>query len=378
MASLLGLAIACLLLFFQIGSLTSGFTKSELQQRAATSTIESVTNNPLHLHQKVGQFLAQKFGHSSPAAMRLPSAIIGLAGIVSMCVILKSWYTTRVAVLGTFLFATSSWTLHFARLSTPDINFLLPLLLLVGSIWLHRDKFATFAIILAIISGIFMLYVPGMVWFVVLTIIWRRRLIGRIFKSFGALQQTMAILLVLLGIAPLVWAFTFNFSLVTLWLGFPAIWPSPATYLTNIVSIPKEIFIIGAGDPTYSIGRIPLLDAFTSCMVALGAFVLFFRLGLDRTRILIGATVMSVLLVALGGPVTITLLLPIIYILAGGGIALLLQQWFTVFPRNPVARLLGVIFVSATVLLASGYHLSHYFVAWPNVPATKATFSHQP
>lgn len=378
LVSICCLATLVLLLTFRLGTITPGFTEAELQQRAHTATTTSIVSNPLHLHQKVGQFILQKLDHKGPAAMRAPSVLMGLTAIVCMYIVLKNWYTTRVAVLGAFLFATSSWQLHFSRLATPEINFLMPLLLLVGSVWMHRDKFMMFAPVLTLISGILMLYTPGMIWFVFLIFIWRRRLVKRVFKRLSAAQQVGTVLVSVLALAPLVWAFALDTGLITSWLGFPETWPRPLAYLSNLVSIPRELFIRGAADPVYSIGHLPLLDVFTSCMVLLGIFVFYFKLGLDRTRLLFGAGAISILLVALDGPVAITLLLPIVYILASGGIALLLQQWFTVFPRNPVARALGVVLISSTVLLSAGYHLSHYFVAWPNVPDTKASFSHQP
>lgn len=366
------------LLTYRLGSITPGFTDSELQQRSTALSAKAIVDNPLNLHQKVGQFAVQKLGHKGPAAMRAPSALIGFFAIIGMYIILKNWYTARIALLGTFLFATSSWTLHVSRLATPDINYLLPLLLVVGGVWLHRNKLGLIATTLTLASGISLFYIPGMVWLILFIALWRWRFVRHAFKRLNISQRIMTILLVLLGLGPLIWAFIMNSGLIMTWLGLPSTWPSPVTYLSNLVTIPQEIFIKGSGNPVYGIGNLPLLDAFTSCMVVLGVFASFFRLKLDRTRLLIGIASISTLLIAFGGPVGITFLLPVVYILASAGIALLLQQWFTVFPLNPVARALGVILLSSTILLASGYHISRYFIAWPHVPATKSSFSRQP
>lgn len=367
------------LLTFRLGTLTPGFSSSEIAQRQSATSVSSIVNNPLHLNQKGLQFVSQQLRHKGPLAMRLPSITVGFVAVISMFIILKRWYSVRVAILGSSLFATSSWFLHTSRLATGDVNFVLPLVLMVAAIWLRENRFVTFAGLVAALASVLMLYVPGLVWLVIPAIIWQRHVLKMLSRRMPTTAQAAAIILTLVGLAPLVWSFVYHPQLMRTWLGLPDVWPGGVmAYLKNIVSVPMEIFIRGSGDPVYGIGRLPLLDAFTSAMVALGAYASLFRLGLDRTKLFIGAIIISVLLIALKGPVTISFLLPIVYLLAAGGMALLLQQWFTVFPRNPVARVLGPLTISLVVLLTCYYHLSHYFIAWPNVPATKQTFSQRP
>lgn len=372
------LAVVAGLLTFRLGSLTPGLSEAEHRQRSSAASLGAIIDNPLHVYHKLGQFALQKSGHNGPAAMRLPSILVGFVATVAMFIILKNWYTVRVAVLGALLFATSSWFLHSTRLGLPDSSFVLPLLLLVSGTWLHRGKFITFAVLLALLTGLVMLYVPGMVWFVLPIAIWQRKTLKRAFRHLNLSQQTAAILVALLGLAPLIWSFVFQPALMVPWLGLPAEWPRILAYFQNIAEVPLEIFVRGSGDATYDLGRLPLLDAFSGFMVVMGSFVSLFHIRQDRTKLMLGAIIAATLLIALDGPFKITFLLPIMYLLAAGGIALLLQQWFTVFPRNPVARTLGVVIVSTAVLVTSYYHLSRYFIAWPNVPATKSTFNRQP
>lgn len=376
-------AVCCMvlvvgLLTFKLGTLTPGFTDAEVQQRTSAATLEVIRENPLHVHQKIGQFALLQLGNKGPAAMRITSAFVGFTAIVCMFIILKNWYTPRIAVLGTFLFATSSWLLHASRMATPDINFTLPLLLFVGGIWLHQRKFIMFAAVLTFATAVLLIYIPGMVWLLIPAIVWQRKLLRHTFRHLNPSQQMGVTLIAIVGLAPLTWALAFDRGLIATWLGLPEVWPGPLTYIKNIALVPIEIFFRGPNDPVYGIGRLPILDAFTGFMVCLGLFASFFHLSLDRTKIIIGTVVVGTLLIALDGPVKIAVLIPVVYLLAVAGIALLLQQWFTVFPRNPVARTLGVLLVSAAVLLSSYYHISRYFIAWPNVPATKAVFNERP
>jgi hypothetical protein len=80
------------------------------------------------------------------------------------------------------------------------------------------------------------------------------------------------------------------------------------------------------------------------------------------------------ILVALGGSVTIAALIPLMYLAIAAGTHYLLDQWLTIFPRNPVAKFVGVSLVSFVVAFSAFYHLRAYFVAWPQAPETRAVY----
>ena len=80
------------------------------------------------------------------------------------------------------------------------------------------------------------------------------------------------------------------------------------------------------------------------------------------------------LLIALGGAVSLSLLIPFIYILVAAGIGFMLDQWYKVFPRNAIAQGVGMGLIVLAVAASCWYGLRHYFVAWPNAPATQQVF----
>ncbi len=82
-------------------------------------------------------------------------------------------------------------------------------------------------------------------------------------------------------------------------------------------------------------------------------------------------TGLCVILIGLGQVATLGLLIPVLYIVMANGIAYMLQSWFTVFPRNPVARTLGVVLLTIVVVVSCSYQLQRYFIAWPAAEATK-------
>jgi hypothetical protein len=109
-------------------------------------------------------------------------------------------------------------------------------------------------------------------------------------------------------------------------------------------------------------------------LVAFGVYWYFFLRRLDRTKLLLGGLVGGAILSALSID-ALPILLPFIYLLAGAGMTLLLQQWFTVFPRNPLARNIGVGLIAVLLAFVGYYHMHRYFVAWPHTPETKQAYS---
>lgn len=367
--------VLSLFLTYKLGSLTQGISHDEAVMRNSSLSISEILNNPLYLHQKAGLYLSQKLDSGSYASLRMPSVAIALIFVLSMYSLLKFWYTTRVALLGSLLLASSSWFLNASRLATSDINFVLPFVLAVGGIWLLKRSLTFISALFLVFVAIALFYVPGMIWLLVAGFFWQRPTIKKLLRQTPISWQTIFAVVFIVGLVPLVWSFSQDKTLILPWLGMPAVWPASFTqYINNVVNIPLQLFIKSTPDPLHVLGRLPLLDGFTSVMLGLGLFASLFKHKLDRTKMIVTSGIIGSLLIGLGGPVSIVFLLPHVYILAASGMALMLQQWLTVFPRNPLARWFGILMITASVVITSYYHLNRYFVAWPKAPETKAKF----
>lgn len=371
------LSVALVLLTFRLGTLTPSLSQPEVESRTESRSVRTIVSNPLHIHQKTGQYLMQKAGQTHASAMRLPGVIVALTVVIAMYSLLKLWYTRRIAVLGSLLVVTSSWFLHVSRLATPGINYTLPFVFAIGGVWLMKKRPSLIGGVLLAFVATTLIYVPGMIWLLIVGVLWQRHTIKHYLKRMPLPWKTALSLASLLCLLPLIWAFTRHPNLILTWLGLPETMPSLPGYVRNFVDIPVRLFIRNEADPIYGLGRLPLLDAFTGAMTLLGLFASYFHLRLDRTKLVLGAAVIGSVLVAFGGPVSISILLPSVYILAAGGIALMMQQWLTVFPRNPFARWLGIVLVTTAVCMASFYQGSRYFIAWAKSPETRAVFVHQ-
>lgn len=376
----LGIFVALLLLsallVYRLGSLTPGLSQPELAVLQQNQTIHQIIHNPILAPYKLLELAVLRLHFSSAWAFRSISAGFAAISIVLFFFILKRWHTHRIALLGTALFASSSWFLHSARLATPDILFAFGSLALISyGIWLLRITYTGRVIPFGLILAAFLLYIPGMVWLLVPAAIWWWKPIWKKFKQTPLLPKLLGLVVGLGLTSPLAWAIYRQPSLLKAVLGLPETFPHLATVLHNLAIIPTQLVFHGPSNPTLWLGRLPLLDAFTLVMILLGSYAYFFQFTLDRTRLLLGAMALSISLIALHGPVNLLLLAPCLFIVATAGLALMLQQWFTVFPRNPIARTLGLSLLVLAVALTCVYNLDSYFVAWSQAPATKQAFT---
>lgn len=363
------------LLGFQLGSLVPGFSQSELSVRAQTSSLNDLKHNPVNLPHAVVQFGYQHFHIHNSWAMRSVSALIGLLSVYLFYYIIQKWYSRRIAILGTLLFATSAWFLHIVRLGTPE-SLLFGLFLLFGAgVWLEQGKHPRSAALTCGLTVTLLLYIPGMVWFVIPMLVWQQRRLRQAFQQLSLWQLLIGLLFLLLLLTPLVYDLILQPQIYKVLLGFPEQWPKPSQFGHNLLQIPVQLFYKGPADPVRWLGRLPLVDWFGTVMFVVGAYAYRFKLHLDRTWFFVYVFVVGSVLIALGGAVTMSLFVPFLYLIVVGGIALMLQQWFTIFPRNPVARGVALTLMVLAVLSSSFYQLNHYFIAWPHTPETKAVFT---
>lgn len=363
------------ILGFRIGALTPGLSTPEHDYITSVRSGKNLLEHPSFLIHKLPTYVLFKLGAEKIAYYRMVSAVFGAAAVLGGFYVLRRWYSVRVALLGSGLMLTSAWLLHTARLATPESSFLLLMPLLWMAVWMYTTQRRQFAMICLAVVGVICFYIPGFLWLVLGAFIWQRKNIVAELRTTTLWFKLIATAGVLIGLSPLIYGASQNPKELLLLAGLPDTFPNIVTAGRTLLDIPLNIFARGAYDPVRWLGRLPLFDIFSSAMLLLGIYSMRHHILLIRAQLLIGSLVVLVALIAVGGPVTNVSLLPILYILVAAGIAFLLQQWFAVFPRNPIARGFATTLVSVLVLLVSYHHISHYFIAWPETPATRDNFS---
>jgi hypothetical protein len=367
--------ISCLLLY-KLGSLTGGLSAGEVAASSATVGWHGIYHQPFYLPLKIVRsvvfFLFSEHGQT---LIRLPNVLFGALAILSFVGLIRLWHGTRTAVLAGLLFANGAWILHASRLASFDVLYLwaLPTLLLINVL---LQKYAHRAIVWygsIIVWGV-MLYIPSLVWLVGLNAYLQRGNLLKGWQYFRLWWQRTLYLVAGLIWLPLLVKYLLTSAHIITWLGLPPHWAGPVTLLKQYAAIPVHLFIRGPQYPQLWLGRAPLVDIFTlaACLIGIYFYAMHWRAA--RSRLLGLSAIIGVVLVGLGGPVSFSLLVPLVYIAAAAGLAYLLREWLTVFPRNPLARGLGLGIIILAVCLSSAYNLKAYFIAWPHNQTTRATF----
>jgi hypothetical protein len=375
---LLALAGLSWLLLHKLGSLTGGLSAGELTAAAAPVGWHGIYHQPFYLPLKlVRSAVFVLFPGHGQTLTRLPNAFFGGLTIISFAWLVSLWHGTRTAVLASLLFATSAWVLHASRLASFDVLYLwaVPTLLLI---YMQLQKHSKEPLVWygSVLTGGLMLYIPGLIWLIALGAYLQKGLLLSAWQHFGRWWQRALYLLAGLVWLPLLIIDLLRPGNFTAWLGWPAHLAKPATLLKQFVGVPVHLFIRGPQYPDLWLARTPVLDIFTLAACIIGIYFYATHRQAARSRLLGLFFVVSLLLVGLGGPVALSLLIPLLYIGTATGIAYLLREWLQVFPNNPLARSLGLGLVILAVSFSCVYNLRAYFVAWPHNQITRVTFQY--
>ncbi len=363
------------ILGFRLGALTPAASAPEQNYIASVNSGKELLKHPVYAVHKVPVYVLSKLRVNRLAAYRAVSAAFASLAVVSCFFVLREWYTNRIAVLGSWIFLSSAWVLHTGRLATPEASYLLLMPLLWAVVWLYNTTLRKTALLLLSFLCAASFYIPGFGWLLIIIAIWQHKRIWDELKFVPWWFRVICGIVIAVGLAPLVWAGVASPRELLLAGGLPEHLPTLKSLALNLLGIPEQLFARGPNDPVRWLGRLPLLDVFSTAMLVLGIYSIRYHLKLIRIQLLVGSSLLLALLITLGGPLTITVLMPAVYILIAGGMAFMLQQWLAVFPRNPIARTIATTLLAVSVLLVSFYHINHYFIAWPQAPATKAAFS---
>ncbi len=358
------------LLWYGLAQILPEITVAEAKQAASSASTKTIIENPLGLPHKVLQHISQKL---LPGAfgIRLASTIFGFLVVVSFYLITKSLYAGRVALLGTLAFATSAWFLSIARSGVDASMYFLLFVTGACLMWVRKSENSALSITVTSMLLLLLLYIPGLIWIIIPLVFWQSGVFLNKFHRKRIVYLGLLGICMIFALIPLSILLYNEHSLALTYFGLPKEFPGITHIARNFVGILVNLFVRGPDDPTVWLGRVPLLNLFATVMFFVGMYSFMKRKKLDRVAGSIFIIIASLVLVSLGGAVMIAILIPFIFLIVTEGISFLLQQWGTVFPRNPIGRTIGVGLMTIVVLISSAQGISQHFIAWPNTPATR-------
>ncbi len=366
-------AIFLTILMF-VTSLPPQASVSERLNSDSSRSLKSIYENPLNAPYKLGSYALTSIS-SDIRMIRAVSFVFYASTIIAMFYALRHWHTLQTSMLTTFIFSTNAVVLAVSRYGTPLISLMSFYIFASILLWQLHGKSKKILSFLVFVSLGIVFYVPGAVWFslIITTVYWNR--IKPFLKKMKRQAVLTGILFALVALLPLIRSLILDFSSLREWLLLPANFDISMIF-RNILRVPSAFLYRMPVEPHVNIARLPIFDIASGILFLIGLHAYRKKFRLDRTRVMIGSAVVGCILGALGSPLNaIVFLLPFAFSVIAAGIEYLLDEWGSVFPRNPVARSFSVLLLTTTVLFSSYYQLTRFFVVWPQTPETRAVYS---
>lgn len=372
---LIGLAIAGVLAIASAyipGALREAEIDSSL--RSGALSVESldpmmVVNLPYHILQRICFIL---FGVST-ITIKLPSIILGGLICIGIFLLTRMWFRRNVAVLATVLAITTTQFLFLIQDGTPAISFtFVTIWLLTAGTYITRNlSFSTLWKVIACVLMATALYVPLGIY-VVLTLLITTSFhphIRYIVRKISRPRLILAIILGLISITPLVYASVINPAVALTLLGIPT---SSIDILANLKTVGLDLF--GFFSTSTSALLRPLYSLGVVILMIIGIYKLLTVKYTARSYIvLILATFMLPLVIL--NPQYLSSLFPLAVLMIAMGIVTMVASWYKLFPRNPYARVAGLVPLSIFVLGMMFSGIMRYMNNYSYNPSVLAHYS---
>jgi 4-amino-4-deoxy-L-arabinose transferase-like glycosyltransferase len=377
--------MALVLRIYQLSQIPGGFSE---QERAVVGKLVGMNRENLWLGGQFYQagylylaFLWTKIFGLTIYSLRFLSAVIGAATIYYCYAFISKWFSKKIAIFMTFLFAISSFHIAVSRLIIPDV--LLPLLMLglFDTLTLsYRTKNVWYFGISGMLLGLGFYTSPAFLIIPLLLLLAGGYFFYKNKKFVTAYRAEIMVALV-----------AFVAISIPYWVSFAV---SPMSYLTyfgfnrslwqialNVGQVLQMVFFHTPADYFINLGSEPLFDPFIFVTAMAGFFYALFRVERRKYFFLVFWFLSMMIYGALKRDVQIVNLigiLPIIYIFSSLVLDYVITRWFETFPYNKIARIVLVAIISIFFAMTALYNFDRYFVAYKNSPQVTKEFSATP
>lgn len=375
--TLLAIVVGTVLLLYG-NDVPPGISQSE-QQSVVTSSNFSYTqlreqnmDLPYHLLQK----LSIELLGVTPYGVRLPSLIFGAFTALFLTLILRRWFQTNVAIVSCFIILTSSWFLGIARLGDPGvmIPFWTSLLLLAATYISQQTPRWKLWKIVFLFSAALSLYTPYMVYLFAATIIaaFAQPHLRYLIRESSKVGLGIGVFFFIAVLVPLGWSIYKDPAIIMQLLVIPSNIPGPIEFghslwvaLTNYVNP----FTVG-----FSTTITPVLSIASAALVGIGGYRLLSDFHSVRAYMLLIWAALLVPIIALNPNNLTVLLVPSMLVMAIG-LNMVIRYWYKLFPKNPYARIFGLLPLGILMFSILQFNYQRYFYGMLYAPQIAQTFN---
>ncbi|MBI4034323.1 hypothetical protein HY380_00320 [Candidatus Saccharibacteria bacterium] len=367
---ILGLSLAsglALMYVWRLSSIPAALSSTEVAFIDSASSWGQIADNPLNAPLKLLQLAFESIGWQSPGAWRLASVILTVGLLMTFYAVAKHWFGKIAGALGTLVLAATPWLLVGGRSATAASLLLAPALLTASGFWLlSKTSHRVLAWLAFCLSLALALYIPGMIWLMIIggwTL--RRRLLNSL-RELSARWLGLGGLVIMSGLAGIIYQLTTDWTVGRQLLLLPANWPDLVSGLRSAGDALSSIVWRAPTSVSLTVADWPLLNLFQSALCLFGVYICWQR----AKPVLFGSLaiiLLAVLAAAINQDVSWLLLgLAGFGALMAAGLRWLLLEWRLVFPRNPLAQFVSLTFIISLVAAQIYFAMVYGLSAWPN------------
>lgn len=347
--SIFGLALVGLLFYAGL-YIPGGISAAEQQTAIQAASINlgsldslAVLNLPYLLLQKASFGL---FGIND-ISIKLPSLLLAFISGIGLLFLLQKWFRPNIGILTAIIAITTGQFLFIAQSGTPDILYIFYgiFLLLSGTYIARKSRLRLFWKVLFFLLIACSLYTPLSIYIVIalLVAILLHPHLRFVLRSLSRFKLSGAFIASAIILIPLVYGMITQPGLSLQLLGFPGHMPDFSDNLNNV-------FIQYFGFNALNDGTvlIPVFGLGSMLIIAYGLFNFIRDRQSTHSYIVLLWSLFLVPILLLAPEHTAAAFVPMVIMLASG-LASLLTYWYRLFPRNPYARIAGLVPISILV-----------------------------
>lgn len=373
--SFVGILAFSLLIFAGL-YVPGGISSREMESVVTSSSISftnihslAITNLPYHLLQQASLNL---FGVSN-LSIKLPSLILAVFSSIGLIALLRRWFRPNIAVLSSVIAVATGQFLFIAQSGSPDILYVLwavGLLLMGTLIARHARPRLLWKVSFFVIAGL-SLYTPLSIYALVAlgaAAVLHPHL-RYIIRQLSKPRLAGAFVAGIIIIVPLIIGVFTSPELGLTILGIPTQWPNIGA---NLLLLLQQY--LGFAAPSGTDLMTPVFGLGSMLIIGFGIYELV-RTRQSTQSYLIIIWLLCLIPVLITNPLfTSVTFLPLVLLLATG-LTGLLDYWYSLFPRNPYARMAGLVPLVILVIALVLTGLDRYVYGYRYDPQTMPIFS---